>query len=68
MTNADWAADMSANWNTIAPISFIYEPNDNISQKLRQFYLGSVDQPITVDSYDGLGKVRAFIFLSYTTF
>ena len=57
MQNADIAADLSANWNTIAPIAFIYEPNDNISQQIRQFYLGSVDQPITVDSYDGLGQV-----------
>lgn len=50
---------MNTNWTKIAPIAFMYEPNDTISNRLREFYLGSIDKPITNDSYDGLGKVRA---------
>lgn len=49
---------MSQNWNKVAPIPFMYEPNDTISEDLRKFYLGSLDEPITNNSLPGLGRVR----------
>lgn len=48
---------MSSNWTKLAPISFMYEPNDKISNRLREYYLGSMNQPITYDSFDGLANV-----------
>lgn len=55
--NEEWLADLSANWTTLAPIIFFYEPNDTVSQILREFYFGSNDKPLTNESLTGLSKV-----------
>lgn len=50
---------LNARWDTYAPISFMYERDTphskHISQELRRFYFGN--QPISRESYDGIGQV-----------
>ncbi|XP_047107794.1 esterase E4-like [Schistocerca piceifrons] len=59
--NSTWANDMYENFETVAPISFMYERGTersrNISRELKAFYLNN--QPITNNSLDGLGKLYA---------
>lgn len=57
MENESWVAELSANWNEILPLILHYEPNDTISEKLREFYFGSLDQPLTNESFGQLSKV-----------
>lgn len=66
--NNSWAEDMAANWNDVAPIPFMYDKNDTVSGKLREFYLGSLDGPITNDSLPGLGRVRLFCKIKFEKF
>ncbi|XP_049801051.1 esterase E4-like [Schistocerca nitens] len=59
--NTSWAEDMSENYETVFPISFLYEQNTSrsrqISRELRSFYLGT--EPITNNSRTGLGQLYA---------
>ena len=68
MDNAEWAADMSNNWNTVAPKALGYKKNDETSQKLRQFYLGSVDKPITNETVNGMRHVSTLLLFNQTHF
>lgn len=67
MINKEWAEDLSENWNKIAPITFGYARNDTVSELLRSFYLGSLDKPITNDSFEALGAV-SFAFFVFGAF
>ncbi|PNF24245.1 Esterase FE4 [Cryptotermes secundus] len=57
--NSSWAEDMDKNFDTVAPIVFIYERNTErsrmISRELRKFYLK--DQPLTNASLSSLGEL-----------
>lgn len=61
--------DWNKNWETIAPISFLYERDTNrskeISKELYKFY--HHDKPISVDNLQGIADVsrigKYFIFL-----
>lgn len=59
---------MSTNWNEVAPIPFMYDRNDTISEALREFYLGSLDELITNNSLPGLGRVRIYYRAFYQKF
>ena len=52
--------ELSDNWNTLAPIIFMYERNTSrsnyVSRELRKFYFN--DQPLSSASYRKLGDVR----------
>ncbi|XP_043664337.1 esterase E4-like, partial [Vespula pensylvanica] len=52
---------LNTRWNTIAPMSFMYERDTprskHISQELHQFYFGN--QPINRESYDGISQIYA---------
>ncbi|KAL2720354.1 esterase E4-like [Vespula squamosa] len=52
---------LNTRWNTIAPISFMYERDTprskHISQELRQFYFGN--QSISQETYDGISHIYA---------
>lgn len=57
MYDEQLASELSTNWNEVAPKIFYYEPYDDISEKIRDFYLHSLDSPITNDSVNGLAQV-----------
>lgn len=53
---------MSVDWNDFAPGAFYYNQNDEISQMIREFYLGGPDVPISGNVSDGLEHVRGSIY------
>lgn len=58
MLNEEWADDLSENWNEIAPVILGYDRNDTISEVVRSYYFGSINKPITNDSFQALGQVN----------
>ncbi|XP_043496969.1 esterase E4-like [Polistes fuscatus] len=53
--------NLNTKWNTIAPLSFMYERNtprsNYISQQLKEFYFGN--ETIGTQSYDGIAHIYA---------
>lgn len=65
LTDEDWAKDLSTNWTLVAPVAFMYDRNDTISQKIRQFYFGDTDEPFTSKSFEKLGQIFSDSYLTY---
>ncbi|XP_015597183.1 esterase E4 [Cephus cinctus] len=60
--------DLNQNWDTIAPISFLYERGTprsrRISQELKKFYLNN--QPVSLDNVDGLAQLYADAVIGFS--
>lgn len=65
MKNSSWVDDLNKNFDSIAPILFLYDRNTKeskeISKAIRAFYLNN--EEISIKTEKALGQVRCYICL-----